>query len=139
LDSSYVQPFVTRRMSMKLYEITINDIKDKKRWRAVGNEDLELIEEIKQDDFVYHSAVAVTKKGDVYPGILTKSYSDGGEYGDYYVYYQGQWQQLTPKLKSLEIENFYFPDPQQFDFHLSEEEKEENARKFNENIVKINC
>lgn len=125
--------------SMQIKDIVIDDIKKGTSWRQSGynGTEIEAVTEILHTDYIFHSAVVLTTTGEVYPGLIAKSYSDGGEIGELHIYYDGKWQQLDKNFSFLQIEDYYYPNPQIFDIHLSSEEKQEYIKKFNENVGKI--
>jgi hypothetical protein len=84
---------------MKIKDITIQDIKNKRLWRFADydesdymNTEITQVDKISKTDQILHSALLVSEGKHIYPFLISKYYEDGGEVGEFFIYAGGRWQ-----------------------------------------------
>jgi len=109
---------------MKIKDVSINDIKNKKIWLIKSsheddplNWDIVEISRINSNDEVLHSAVLVEKGKAVYPFLVTKFYEDGGEVGEFFIYINNRWFYYDGSIKLGETEGEYLSYISTMDCH----------------------
>ena len=83
---------------MKIKEIPIDDILQKKYWKIESYNEGDILctevnetTHIKNSDIILHSAIIIEKEIGIYPLLVSKYYEDGGEVGDYFINIEGKW------------------------------------------------
>ena len=83
---------------MKIKDITIQDIKNKRLWRFKDydetnypNTEITEVDKISKNDQILHAALLVSEERHIYPFLVSKYYEDGGEVGEFFIYLEGRW------------------------------------------------
>ena len=128
---------------MKIKDISVNDILNRKYWKIVSYNDINVtkseIVEVKSitiKDIILHSAVLVEKGTEVYPLLVSKDYEDGGEIDEYIIFANDHWKTLDSSIVfKNEIEGIYFSFISTLDIHEyqkgSFDNRKEHYKKFN--------
>lgn len=133
----------------KIKDISIQEIKEGKNWKAYPSKDPSLsvaeweIDSSESFDFTDHiaySAIFVSHKGDVYPLVIVKEVGDLDYGGDSCAYEDGKWKQsgLEPNPNAPNGEE-YFADPLIIDpsFDADDDFRKEHQDNFKKWIEKF--